>query len=267
MGLIAKAATKKRVQPMSGPVNDALVGSPWLTKGAIPTGALIRSSVFALNLTGVYSSNIRGRQSALASLLTPTTSSHLWVETNDFKSWDFVLGINNGRDQIAADWMVRISIDNNTATVRTTRWLTKDGVLVHGSHHDALREELLRAVALGRQTDGGSEADVSATSLTIRQPFQSAAPGPIDLDFSITTALDETASRKLLDLIGYRVLDAPPAVIRWGLGLRKIRRPITWRSASRLEHSPERLGCPPLPTLTGGSPHTRCGASWTAHCS
>jgi hypothetical protein len=33
MGLIAKAATKQRVQPLSGPVNAALTGTPWLTTG------------------------------------------------------------------------------------------------------------------------------------------------------------------------------------------------------------------------------------------
>src|SRR5580692_641606 len=146
MGFVAKAATKKRVQPMSGPVNAALTGTPWLTTGGIPVGALIRSAVFGLDLTGARSSNARGRQSALASLFAPASSSHLWVETNDFKSWDFVLGADDGRENIAADWVVKLKMDNTTVTVGTSRWLTRDDVLVHGSHHDALREELLRAL-------------------------------------------------------------------------------------------------------------------------
>lgn len=219
MGFIAKAATKKRVQPMSGPVNSALLGTPWLTTGAIPTGALVRSSVFALDLTGARSSNLRGRRPALASLLAPTSSSHLWVETNDFKSWDFVLGADDGRENIAADWSVQLKVHADEATVSTHRYLTKDDVLVHGEHHDALREELLRALALGRQSEAGSEAEVSAASLKIGVLFHAPAPAPLTVTFSIVTALDEAASRKRLGLSGYRVVNDSSAGVWWGLGL------------------------------------------------
>ncbi len=76
MGLIAKQQTKKRVAPVSRPVNVALVGTPWLTTGAIPTGALNRSSVFALNLGGVQS---------YETILSFGTISELRAETDDFK--------------------------------------------------------------------------------------------------------------------------------------------------------------------------------------
>lgn len=221
MGFIAKAATKKRVQPMSGPVNDALLGTPWLTTGAIPTGALVRSSVFALDLTGARSSNLRGRRSALASLLAPTSTSHLWVETNDFKSWDFVLGADDGRENIAADWSVQLSVGAEGAGVVTRRYLTRDDVLVHGEHHDALRDELLRTIALGRQTEAGSEADITTSSLRLGLQFQTPAPAPLNATFSILTALDEATSRQRLRLIGHRVVHDSPTGIQWGLGLAK----------------------------------------------
>ena len=54
----------------------ALVGTPWLTTGAIPTGALNRSSVFALNLGGVQS---------YETILSFGTISELRAETDDFK--------------------------------------------------------------------------------------------------------------------------------------------------------------------------------------
>lgn len=221
MGFIAKAATKKRVQPMSGPVNNALLGTPWLTTGAIPTGALVRSSVFALDLTGARSSNFRGRRSALVSLVAPSSSSHLWVETNDFKTWDFVLGADDGRENIAADWTVALSVGAEQAGVATRRYLTRDDALVHGEHHDALRDELLRTIALGQQAEDGSEADITATSLRIGLMFQTPAPAPLNATFSIVTALDEATSRKRLGFIGHRVVHDSPTGIQWGLGLAK----------------------------------------------
>jgi hypothetical protein len=218
VGFIAKAATKKRVQPLSGPVNGALLGTPWLTTGAIPTGALVRSAVFALDLTGARSSSFRGHRSALASLLAPTSSSHLWVETSDFRSWDFVLGADNGRESIAADWSVQLSVGAEGARVATRRYLTKDDVLVHGEHHDALRDELLRAIALGRASEDGSEADITAASLRAGVTFQTPAPAPLTATFSIVTALDEAAGRQRLRLMGHRVVEDSPAGLRWGLG-------------------------------------------------
>jgi hypothetical protein len=221
MGFVAKATTKKRVLPTSGPLNDALTGSPWLTTGAIPVGALVRSAVFALDLTGARSSSVRGRQGALTSLLAPTASSHLWVETDDFKSWDFVLGMNNGRDEVAADWVVKLSISDATATVSTSRWLTRDDALVHGEHHDAVRNELLRALALGQSAEPAGEADVSAASLSCSQRFREPAPPAVGFSFSLMTALDGPASREQLEYSGYRVLGRTRDDIRWGLGMPK----------------------------------------------
>jgi hypothetical protein len=45
--------------------------------------------------------------------------------------------------------------------------LTRDDVLVNGEHHDATRGELLRALALAKQTEAAGETDVSAASLRV----------------------------------------------------------------------------------------------------
>jgi hypothetical protein len=53
MGFITKSLTKKRVAPMSAPLNGALAGTPWTTTGAIPVGALMRSAAFSLAIEGL----------------------------------------------------------------------------------------------------------------------------------------------------------------------------------------------------------------------
>jgi len=222
LGLLAKNATKKRVGPLSGPLNSALGGSPWLTTGAIPSAALVRSAAFALNLAGTTSNSLRGRRNAIAAaLVSPLTSasSKLWVETTDFKTWEFALGMPAAGDAAAFDWVVKLAIDGSTATVATVNWLTKEDALVNAEHHDALRNELLRALALGELTDAAGEAEVSAASLAHAQPFAGAPPQPFDLSFAVVTSLDEAASRQCLGQLGRRVVSDSPAGIRWGLGL------------------------------------------------
>jgi hypothetical protein len=218
VGFIAKSATKKRVAVASGPVNEALAGSPWLTTGAIPTGALIRSSVFALDLTGVRSNSARGR----SSIFVPTYTAQLWVETNDFKKWVFALGVSNGAGGIAADWVVELLIkEDRSVSVGTSRWLTKDGALVHGEHHDALRTELLRAVGVGRLTEEAGEAELTASSLRLAQRFEASAQGPQQARFSYSTTLDVAVIRERLQQAGLPVTSASRESITWGLGLPK----------------------------------------------
>jgi hypothetical protein len=219
MGFIAKAATKKRIQPVAGALNEALRGTPWLTTGGISTGAIVRSVVLSLDLTGARSSSFRGRRPVLVGLVAPTSASHLWVETNDFKGWDFVLGGNDGRDGIATDWAVQLKIAEATATVGTSRYHTRDDVLVHGEHHDALRDQLLLAVALGKLNDADAEDDISTTALRTAQSFSTPAPDPFDVSFSIATKLDSASIHKQCGLLGYRVLSAAPDSVSWGLGL------------------------------------------------
>jgi hypothetical protein len=138
------------------------------------------------------------------------------------RSWDIVLGMVTGNDGIAADWIVKLVIDGSTATVVTTNYLMNDGALANGEAHDALRTDLLRALILGQETDAAAEASVSSGSLTLAQPFPSAAPSPFLLSFAIVTSLDEATSRdRLIRLVGYRMLDDSVASIRWGLGLSK----------------------------------------------
>lgn len=216
MGFIAKSATKKRVAVASGPVNEALAGKPWLTTGAIPTGALVRSSVFALDLTGVRSNSARGR----SSIFVPTYTAQLWVETSDFKKWVFILGVSNGAGGIAADWVVELLIkDDRSVSIGTSRWLTKDGALVHGEHHDALRTELLRAVGVGRLTEEAGEAELTTSSLRLAQRFEASARGPQQAMFSYSTTLGVDDIRDRLRLVGLRVTSASPDSITWGLGL------------------------------------------------
>jgi hypothetical protein len=218
VGLLAKSATKKRVAPSSGPVNTSLSGTPWLTTGAIPAGALVRSAVFALDLTGARSSQSRGRTSSFA----PTSASQLWVESFDFRTWRFILGVARVPEGIAADWLVELTInDDQSATVATTSWLTKDDELVHGAHHDALRTELLRALALGQMTDAGGEADVTATSLNLVQPFERPGPDAFELVCSYETSLAKSDARDRIRLMGHPVIKDATTGVRHGLGLPK----------------------------------------------
>jgi hypothetical protein len=144
------------------------------------------------------------------------------VETQDFKTWNFILGVTKVPDGIAADWLVTMKInDDQSVTVSTPQYLTKDGVLVHGEHHDALRAELLRALALGQLTDADSEAQMSAASLKIRQNFESAGPDRSSVSFRYSTSLSSEEARGRLRIVGMRVLQATPESFRWGLGLPK----------------------------------------------
>ena len=219
VGILAKAATRKRVQPLKGPLNGVLTRSrPWLTNGSIPAGGLIRSAVLAHSTDSMASAVGRGRQSAL---LAPHGNTHLWVETGDFLKWNVIAGVPMMDDSIAVDWSVDLDLDTTagTASVATTRWLTTDGALAHGEFHDSLRNELLRALALGREAEGSDESEVSAVSTSVPQPFEQAPPAPFEAAFSFTTALDEAAARDRLTHLGHRVLDPSGPGLRWGIGL------------------------------------------------
>jgi hypothetical protein len=156
------------------------------------------------------------------SIFTPTYTAQLWVETNDFKRWVFVLGMGNGAGGIAADWVVELAIkDDRSVSVGTSRWLAKDGAPVQGGHHDALRTELLRAVGVGRLTEEAGEAEVTASSLRIAQRFETPARGPEQATFSYSTTLDVAVIRERLQQAGLPVISSSPESITWGLGLPK----------------------------------------------
>lgn len=181
-------------------------------------GALVRSAAFGLALTGVHSTTVRGPGIGLFS---PSFTSLLWVETNDFRNWTFALGALRHESGIAADWIVTLAVGDTAARVATTNYLTKDDVLVNGEHHDALRTELLRAIALGGTSGATDEAEVSAASLKLPLRFEKPDPEPLDLSFAIVTALAEDTVRKRLRLLGLRVVDDSTTSVRWGLGLPK----------------------------------------------
>ena len=219
MGFLAKSATKKRIQPIAGPLNPALISSgPWTTNGGVPTGALIRSAVLAVDLTGARSNSLRGTTSKLAAPFVGR-ASNLWVQMWQPREWNFILGINNGTGNIAADWSVKLQITDSAAQVSTPNYLTKDDVLVHGEQHDALRSELLRALSLGTIDDPGSETELGQASLGAPQEFASPTPAPAKIEFSLRTGLAPEAVWPHLNLVGHRLLERNEQHATWGLGL------------------------------------------------
>lgn len=216
MGLLAKIATKKRVAPASGPLNESLSGAPWTTTSAIPTGALVRSVVFSVAIAGVRSTN-----AAVAGAFIPTFQSHVWLESDDSKTWQVVLGIPSRQGAITADWVVKLVLNTQvrTATVATTHYRTVDGALLHAEQHDQIRGELLRAMSLGVQADADAEERVTSLSLQTEQPFENEPPDPFEVNFGISTSLDERGLRDRLRLLGHRVRETTTDSIRWGLGL------------------------------------------------
>jgi hypothetical protein len=221
MGFIAKSATKKRIAPLQGPLHPALVDDGqgrWITDFSVPIGVLIRSAVIALDLTGVKSSSLRGTTGRLASALM-ASASHLWVQMWTRHQWNFVLGVNNGRGGIAADWVVQLDIGATAAAISTSHYLTKDDVLVHGEQHDALRNELLRALSLGGMTDPEGETSLGQTSLGRTQAFAGPPPAAAKVEFSISTRLDPQAIWSHLNLLGHRQLRRTESDGTWALGL------------------------------------------------
>lgn len=215
MGFIAKSTTNKRVAPASAPLNAALSGDPWLTTGAIPTGAIVRSVAFTLGTRGLASTS-----AASVGLLTPQTQSSFWVTSSGSSSWTLYLGVQV-HNNISPDWQVDLKINkgSQTAAVATPRYRTLDDALANGTTHDKLRDELLRALSLGQAPDNQAEFNVSAASLQEEQEFYQAPPERFRLSFGIATALDQQAIRERLGTLGHRVIETTPATIRWGLGL------------------------------------------------
>lgn len=220
MGLLAKAATKKRIQPQTGALSPSLLSrGPWTTNGGVPAGGLVRSAVLALDITGARSTSIRGRTSALAMALAPSAGSQLWVEKIASQQWSFVLGINNGKGGIAADWSLTLRIADTGVEVATGHYLTEDGALVHGDLHDALRNELLGALALGERPEPDGEELLSSQSLARALTPAVAPPSPAEVDFQIHTALDIDQCWRQLALLGHRELGRNREGGTWGVGL------------------------------------------------
>jgi hypothetical protein len=220
MGFIAKSATKKRTQPLSAPLNPALVNEgPWTTNGGIPAGGLVRSAVIAVDITGARSTSMRGRTTAVAAVVAPSSVSHLWVQMTGPREWSFVLGVKNVRGGISADWAVDLRIVDREIRVSTTHYLTHDDVLVHGDQHDALRNGLVRALSLGEQVDAGAEDALSTGSLTRPLSLGREAPAPTTVAFRFDTAHNPAECWQRLRLLGYRELPHDEQCGRWGLGL------------------------------------------------
>jgi hypothetical protein len=216
VGLLAKSATKKRVQPAAGPLNPTLANlrQPWRTNAGIPVAALIRGIICSLDLTGARSSSVRGTTSVIGSFF--ATTSLLWVRVIDAKQWRFTLGVPDVRGGIAADWTIDLTISGNHVEVATGHYLTRDDQLVHGEQHDALRMELLRAMSLGN-APARAETDISQRSLQMPINFSRNATDTSSVNFSIVTSIDRKVAEKRLARIGFRRLDG--SLTKWGVGL------------------------------------------------
>lgn len=216
MGLLAKSATKKRVQPATGPLNPALMSlqEPWRTNAGIPVAALIRGTVCSVDLTGARSSSVRGKTSVLGPSF--ATNSLFWVRAIDARHWRFTLGVTDVRGGIAADWTIDLTIAGNQVNVATGQYLTRDDQLVHGDEHDALRTELLRALSLGCAPTA-AEMDISEASLQMPINFSRSATDTSSVDFSIVTSIDATVSERRLGKLGFRRIDEDST--KWAIGL------------------------------------------------
>ena len=220
MGLLAKAATKKRIQPQAEALSPSLLShGPWATNGGVPVGGLVRSAVLALDITGARSTSIRGRTSSLAMAFAPSAGSQLWVTMVSAREWSFVLGIHNGQGGIAADWSLTLRITDSSAEVATGHYLTHDGALVHGDLHDALRAWLLSALAQGERPDPHNEEALSSQSLARTLTPAGAQPSAAQVDFQIHTRLDTDGCWRALSLMGHRELGRSEEAGSWGLGL------------------------------------------------
>jgi hypothetical protein len=217
MGLLAKSTTKKRVQPAQGPLNEALQErEPWAVDGGIPAGGLIRSVVFGIDLTGARSTSARGYGASFG----PSRASQLWVRLKTSRTWSFVLGMEGTQGAVAKDWEVDLAIAPTEVGVATAGYVTRDDALVNGDHHDALRNELLRALGQGRAFDGDrGESDVSSASLAQPLVFTTPPTSETAVGFKLVCSLDEATAWEHLRLLGYRVLPATQGGRRWGLGL------------------------------------------------
>ncbi len=217
MGFVAKAVSKRQVAPQSGPVNTGIPGElPWLTNQYVVIGALLRSACLGLSVAGVKSITQRGRTS---SIFTPAFRSSLWCETVSATRWRFYLGAIGPNEQIAADWVLELSVHEGVATVATPKYLTRDGKLEHGDLHSDLREQLLHALAFGAPDAGSIEAEASEAALSratgTQRPVPSAAGGAIAIRTRL--ALPDTA--QVLSRVGLPVISWSPESWRWGLGL------------------------------------------------
>jgi hypothetical protein len=202
--------------PVVGPLNEALHGGPWLTTGAVPTGALVRSAAFGMSIDGLASTN-----AASVGVFTPHFQANVWVRSSDFLDWDVMIGISTDKGDLTPDWHVEVAIDpdEKSVVVATPRARTLEDKLVHGKEHDRLRDDLLRALALAVPAPATAEAEVSAKSLQTEVPFRGPAPDPREVSFQISTSLGADAARERLNLLGHRVLENGTNAMRWGLGL------------------------------------------------
>jgi hypothetical protein len=173
----------------------------------------------ALDITGIRSNSNRGRTSIFVDAIKAISgASNLWVQMTAPRQWAFLLGVNDGSGNVACDWTVTLGIDGGTVTVSTGKYLTSDDVLVNGDQHDALRGELLRALALGERQHPEVERAVSEESLTASHSF-AAVIDPVTIDFQFATNLDPPAAWKHLERLGHRMLDRDEDRGTWALGL------------------------------------------------
>jgi hypothetical protein len=217
MGLLAKSATKRRVLPATGPINDALraMPQPWRTNAAIPVGAIVRATAGGVGLADARSTTARGTTSTLASSLL-SLQSQLWIRAITPTHWKLTLGVTGPTGEIATDWTVELTIQDDSAEIATSAYTTSDGTLVNGDLHDHLRMNLLRAVGLA-EAPLEVESNLSRESLTHPLTFTAAPTDPMELEFGIRTRLGEAESLQALTGMGFR--RPKGSENRWAIGL------------------------------------------------
>ena len=112
-----------------------------------------------------------------------------------------MLGVMVNRKRFTADWVVELVIrDDRSVVVGTSRWRTKDNLLINGKHHYALRTELLRAIGLGVPADEAEEDKVTAKYLRVTQGFEAPVDGPTNASFYYSPHSDLAAITRLLQV-------------------------------------------------------------------
>ena len=222
MGFFEKRSTAKRVAPIAVPFAPAFAGTPWVDRGAGPLGSLARGAGWAMEMRGMSSSPFRGQMKTIlgVGLDFSRQPSRLWIQSPNFSTWQFILGVPNREGGIATDWIVQVSIDDDfVAHITTKSYATVDDDLVHWAHHESLLQRIVDAVSTGASPDLERDASISAVALSEPLMFEKPALDPFPLDFAFTTALTAAEIVPKLSRLGFRpIADAAPR-LRFGLGL------------------------------------------------
>lgn len=174
MGLIAKSKTKKRIEPV------LILCRAEMEPSTVPT-ALVRAitsaiidTVQSVDLKGVYSSPLRGRNSVIAGAILSAakggaSSLLLTFPTSANLRWDVACGITLRDGRVATDWNIAIDVVKTEPSyqlrLRTPGYLTNDGALVNGKAYDTLKARLVEGLTVAAETRDGDAIDNSSPAV------------------------------------------------------------------------------------------------------